>query len=664
MSFIETHQAIKSFQEGIACSECETSKKDLQFLGISCKHAFCWDCINKMTGDTKKSKAKTLCRRCAMELNLNKISGATILNNCHNLLGELQEYLEKYEKNKKTMTKESLACTQRMMENFDLNAGQKQRTVDEFLMTQAAFPDDASSTDDDGPRTSSLSPELDAFTEYTNPKLVKSVERPRRSSVKRQASPKENIAKRAMNFDLFSSQIPEKPSSLLTPFVNRRKTESAASSASNLGPVALFADPLKSSKKDDLFSKKVSQPRRTISSKMDESSENSTSSRFSTGRLRSESPASFDKISGNNRRSSFGTRRGEVVIINSILQNLLPQLRSAIEAGTCVNERDSGKTPLYIAVQQENLEAVKILVEAGAIINANCDVTFETVLHEAVRRKNYEIVDFLLSKGASIKAKNSWQKTPEDLISKDDLKMRKIFDRFRNKHMLQPVIPPRRPKISFVQLTDETMLTDIEKAKVPGKINLVSKEMDGVSHYVVRIDARTKVLRLTKDFLGPILKAIIRPGLVVSLEWIFACISNEKKVDDDRNYMVKKVRWMDGPIIEGSIQEWKKTDDRMTPKLFAGCKFFFLRAKYSFLDRVTLVDICRAGGGQVFSREPLVDKNDPPPFHNSNLAPIFVVYSLNHDVPEKYRDSTKFTLICDQWIIEAILAFSLAANPY
>uniref|UniRef100_A0A8R1E4U0 ANK_REP_REGION domain-containing protein n=1 Tax=Caenorhabditis japonica TaxID=281687 RepID=A0A8R1E4U0_CAEJA len=364
------------------------------------------------------------------------------------------------------------------------------------------------------------------------------------------------------------------------------------------------------------------------------------------------------------RRSSYGTRRGEVVIINSILNNRIPQLKTALEEGTCVNERDNqGKTPLYIAVEQNSLEAVEILVEAGAVINACCGSTYETTLHEAVRRKNLPIIEYLLSKGASMKIKNSAGNTAEEL-GKNDAKIRKVLEKFKNEHVLQPVIPPPKSKIHFVQLIDEKMIRESDKKKLPGKINLVSMDMATPTHLVVPVDLKTKVLNVTKDHLAEVLKAIVKSTMIVSREWLKACIIDPSRAEDDRNYAVKKVQWMDGPVYTNRIEEWKKTISKMQPKLFAGCKFYFSRPKYNFLDRVTLIELVRIADGQASAREPILDDKNPAPYHNSNLKPNFIVYSLTHDIGDKFRDCTKYNLVCEQWLIESILGCSISTPPY
>ncbi|CAB3403520.1 unnamed protein product [Caenorhabditis bovis] len=686
-SFVNTKKALVDFKNVIACAACEKSVKDLQFLGTSCKHAFCWDCISSFTDLTKKKRGySAACPRCAMQLNMSKISGATILNNCFDMLEELAIHLNEFEE--ATLSKEDFCSTQMIFADFNLK--ENVRTVEDFLLTQPPFNEDDDENDNDD---KSPSPELDYFGNFVKSNEIKKEEieikqEPSSTGLKRPLSKFEDDSprrpskksKNSINFPeqmlLFGSQLPERThdNNSLSPFVNRRSTAPAASS----GMVAMFADPIRSVKvkkepsPDDPFVRNVAQPRKTMSTKADDvKRETKSRTRASLQRerqsiSRSASPASLEIKSNTKspRRSSFGTRRGEVVIINSIMNNRIPQLQSAIDAGTCLNEKEGDKTPLYVAVEHNNLKAVELLVNNGALINASCLPSCETTLHEAVRQKNHKIAEFLLSKGASMKIRNSWKKTAENLIDENDVEMKRIFHKHRNKHVLQPVVNPRRPRIYFVQLIDEKSLTEREKTRLPGKLNLVNSEISGVTHVVIDVEPKSHILTISKENLAQILTAIIRPSLLVSTKWLKDCISDERKVENDKDYIIKKVRVMDGPVIEGSKEKWKKTDDRMSPKLFVGCKFHFLRTKYQFLDRPALIEIVRAGGGLAFPREPVLSEHDPPPYHNPNLAPNFIVYSLNHDVPNKYRDSSKFTLVCEAWLIEAILNFSLTATPY
>ncbi|CAG8435088.1 2929_t:CDS:1 [Ambispora gerdemannii] len=71
----------------------------------------------------------------------------------------------------------------------------------------------------------------------------------------------------------------------------------------------------------------------------------------------------------------------------------------------------AGQTNLHIACQQNNLEAVKDLIDRGADINAQ-DNSDWTPLHEAAYAGHIEIVDYLLENGARVNAVDQEGDTP------------------------------------------------------------------------------------------------------------------------------------------------------------------------------------------------------------------------------------------------------------
>ncbi|KAF1761705.1 hypothetical protein GCK72_009961 [Caenorhabditis remanei] len=715
--FENTKRALEEFQTKIECNKCRTTKKDLQYLGTSCKHAFCWDCISdfsqKIPG-RRSSVARHQCPTCAFPLDTTKIIGAHMLNTCYESLSDLRNLLDKATTSQ--MTQVDIACTQNIFDKDAHQVSGNQGAIDRFLETQTHMPDELGQLNDEEStivpkvenRENSHSPELDIFHDYSAD--VKSA----RSSVKRSSTSTEHerkpkrssVLKTVKNEpaepNLFASQIPQRTheNDLLTPFLERRSTAPYSSG------VGKYAQSFGSSKKDenDPFTTTIVLPKRQASLEqlsiktpkvepVEEPEEQPSISKRSRKvsvkmeniERRSQSPMSFGEksmsLKPEQRRSSFGTRRGELVIINSIQNNRIPQLQAAVDAGTCVNEKDNkGKTPLYLAVEYNSLEAAKILVEAGAVINASCEgtssqrklktkllsggSTLETTLHEAVRRSNLPMIEYLLSKGASMKIRNSVGKTAEDL-AKNDPKAKKIIEKFKTEQRaLQPVILPPKSRIYFVQLIDEKMLSDSEKRKLPGKINLIGSDMNTQTHVVVAVDPKTRVLNINKDHIGEVLRAIVKPGMIVSHDWLKACITDSSKVDDDYSYLVRKVRWMESQIFENTIEIWKKTITKMQPGLFAGCKFYIPKPKYNFLDRPTLIEIVRSGGGQASARDTLLNEKDPAPYHNSRLKPNFVIYSLTHDIGEKFRDCAKYNLVSEQWFIEAILSCSISTPPH
>lgn len=77
-----------------------------------------------------------------------------------------------------------------------------------------------------------------------------------------------------------------------------------------------------------------------------------------------------------------------------------------------VNARDeTGRTPLYWAAREDNIEICEILLSHGADVNAATPDGW-TPLHTAVYNKNPRIVVLLIEKGADVNVKNSDSETP------------------------------------------------------------------------------------------------------------------------------------------------------------------------------------------------------------------------------------------------------------
>lgn len=92
--------------------------------------------------------------------------------------------------------------------------------------------------------------------------------------------------------------------------------------------------------------------------------------------------------------------------------NRIGVVRALLSLGFNVNEREAdqyGKTPLYVAVGCENEEIVKVLIAAGAAVNAKI-TGGKTSLHAAVN--NEEILRLLLAAGANVNIKDDEGNTP------------------------------------------------------------------------------------------------------------------------------------------------------------------------------------------------------------------------------------------------------------
>jgi ankyrin repeat protein len=75
------------------------------------------------------------------------------------------------------------------------------------------------------------------------------------------------------------------------------------------------------------------------------------------------------------------------------------------------------KTILFESSKHSKLNNVKILVEAGAKIDA-ANSSGNTPLHVAIAVKNYDIAFYLIKNGASLSTKDKWGYTPIDTLKK------------------------------------------------------------------------------------------------------------------------------------------------------------------------------------------------------------------------------------------------------
>lgn len=102
------------------------------------------------------------------------------------------------------------------------------------------------------------------------------------------------------------------------------------------------------------------------------------------------------------------------LFLRAILRGRTRLTRRMIEHGADVNAKyDENRTPIFYALDTNNLDLVRLLVEHGADISAT---TFdgETPLHEAAFEipNSYEICKLLLERGADCNSRDEDLNTP------------------------------------------------------------------------------------------------------------------------------------------------------------------------------------------------------------------------------------------------------------
>jgi serine/threonine protein kinase len=102
---------------------------------------------------------------------------------------------------------------------------------------------------------------------------------------------------------------------------------------------------------------------------------------------------------------------------NAVMEGRIADVRQFIAQGEDLNEsRGRGRPPLVTAVQNGDLELVKLLIAAGAKVNPRTD--FMGPIHYAVVARRREILEFLLDQGASVNAQDNTGDTALSLAAK------------------------------------------------------------------------------------------------------------------------------------------------------------------------------------------------------------------------------------------------------
>ncbi len=85
-----------------------------------------------------------------------------------------------------------------------------------------------------------------------------------------------------------------------------------------------------------------------------------------------------------------------------------------------------GDTPLHVMVWRKDAYAVKVLVDAGANIDAPGDMG-ETPLHIAVSQKCPEVIQILLDAGAKTNIRSEFNVTAAERAAKEGREILKLF---------------------------------------------------------------------------------------------------------------------------------------------------------------------------------------------------------------------------------------------
>ncbi|MDA7653458.1 ankyrin repeat domain-containing protein [bacterium] len=112
----------------------------------------------------------------------------------------------------------------------------------------------------------------------------------------------------------------------------------------------------------------------------------------------------------------------DISIHNAAGEGNIEAVKQHIAAGTDVDAKTRGETPLLWAARFGQSQVAELLIAEGADVNAK-NVVGQTPLHWAAMAGHKEIIELLIAVGAEVNAKTKRGETPLDL-AEDDPKIR------------------------------------------------------------------------------------------------------------------------------------------------------------------------------------------------------------------------------------------------
>ncbi|CAJ0585119.1 unnamed protein product, partial [Mesorhabditis spiculigera] len=329
-------------------------------------------------------------------------------------------------------------------------------------------------------------------------------------------------------------------------------------------------------------------------------------------------------------------RRGEMNVVNAVLAADLARVRELVANEAEVNERDpqEGCTPLFLAARAGLYEIARVLIQAGAIVNAHCTKECETPLHAAVR-------------GGSI----------ETGANKDALDLRKISPLEAAKSLPLPVAE------QIEQAFDVSRPHRVSKEIYPKRRHICIPPSQGLeAGLYVKLDTMAlfeSVSETMSDLSTHIVLAGVGPdGSVECTPLLIEAISRGLRIVGSR-FVSDCIRQRTIPPNEGQYEK---------PGIFVGARFFFISAKYRGHERAWLRQIVQNADGEVVNREPIHSSSDPSPFYDTNRgSPCFVVAcpaDVDNPILATLPNKKHLTLITPNWLIDCILTSRFQASFY
>ncbi|KAI5613430.1 BRCA1-associated RING domain protein 1 [Silurus asotus] len=356
--------------------------------------------------------------------------------------------------------------------------------------------------------------------------------------------------------------------------------------------------------------------------------------------------------------------KGETPLHLAAIKGDVEMTRELLQQGADPNLKDhAGWTPLHEACNLGHVGVVEVLLQQGALINTP-GYENDSPLHDAVRNGHVAVAKLLLEHGASTTVLNIFGLRAVDYAATPEI--REVLSLF-----------PEAPHPGTTVLSSPANLLKSPAGMKKGiQVILIGSKLTEAQQNQLRRAARDLGGKRVETFSsavthvvvpdGPVpstltvLQGILNGCWILTFSWLDECLQQGCWIDESR------FETAEGP------QRARVNRVSLLPPLFNGC-FFYLLGSFHKPPRDELVQLVRAGGGQMLSRQPKADSDvtqtvmaaayHAQPDSDQAFCTHYVLYEPQSSTRPGPVRLGKVWSAPSSWLLDCIRAFSLLPVP-
>ncbi|XP_064289662.1 BRCA1-associated RING domain protein 1 isoform X1 [Passer domesticus] len=347
--------------------------------------------------------------------------------------------------------------------------------------------------------------------------------------------------------------------------------------------------------------------------------------------------------------------KGETLLHIASIKGDLAAVEQLLKNGADPNVKDNaGWTPLHEACNHGHREVAELLLQHGALVNTT-GYQNDSPLHDAARNGHAAVAQLLLLHGASRHAVNIFGLRPVDYAESKKMKsvlMLPVENESFSLNQPSEALSSSQPRNGPLGILGSNL--SVKQQKLLNKLAAVLKAQrctefnSRVTHLVIPDVPMPTTVKC--------MMAVLSGCWVLKFEWVQACLQSSAREQEEKYE------------VQGGPRRGRLNRERLLPKLFDGCYFYFL-GPFKKHQKSDLLELVKAAGGQVLLRQPKPDSDvtqaintvsyHAEPTSDQRLCTHYVIYdAASKFQPEKIRQG-KVWMAPSSWLIDCVMSFQL-----